>query len=255
MGDNAPTCFLPRRPDHIPMRVHYLQHVAFEGPGAIATWLHDRGYRVTRTAFYAREPLPRPAEIDMLVVLGGPMSVHEESSVPWLAVEKAFVQAVIEAGKPVLGICLGAQIVAEVLGGDVRRNPWPEIGWWPVAGLPVADPGIHAFPTEFQAFHWHGETFDPPPGSTILAGTPACPNQAFQFGDRVIGLQFHLETTPEGAASLIERCSHEMMPGPWVQFASAILDAPASHYEKAQVQLSRVLDFLSRKVAIEAAIA
>ena len=236
------------------MRVHYLQHVAFEGPGAIATWLHERGFRVTRTAFYAREPLPMPSEIDLLIVLGGPMSVHDESSVGWLSVEKVFVRAVIDAGKPVLGICLGAQIIAEVLGGNVRRNPWQEIGWWPVRGLPISDPSIHSFPKELMAFHWHGETFDAPPGSTLLASSPACPNQAFQWGDRVIGLQFHLETTDDGSAALIERCAHEMFPGPWVQFAATILEAPPSRYEKAQEEMARLLAYLCAKVEAEVAL-
>lgn len=203
------------------MRIHTFEHVPFEGPAALADWASDNGHSLARTSVYAGGPLPEPEDFDVLAVQGGPMSVHDEAEHPWLATEKAFLRRAVDAGKRILGVCLGAQLLAEVLGGTVTRNPEPEIGWFPVEATDAGrDSSLFAgLPGRFTAFHWHGETFSIPPGGVRLAHSRACANQAFAHGRNVLGLQFHLETTPRSMERLIENCADEIVDAPFVQDA------------------------------------
>ena len=121
------------------MLAHYLQHVFFEGLGSIAPWLQSAGYEITRTPFFKSMNLPDPEEIDLLVVMGGPMSVNDEVQFPWLAMEKWFIREAIGAGKPVLGVCLGAQLIASAMGARVYANAHKEIGWFPIRGVSSND--------------------------------------------------------------------------------------------------------------------
>ncbi len=231
------------------MRAHCLQHVPFEGLGSIEPWLATAGYTLSHTRFHetAQQPaLPRPGTIDLLIVLGGPMGVHDERLFPWLATEKRFIEQAITAGTKVLGICLGAQLIAHVMGAKVYRHRFPEIGWFPV--YPVT-PQRSGFPlTEVAtAFHWHGDTFDLPAGSVHLARSDACENQAFLAGDAVLGLQFHLETTPESARALVVNCSDELTPSQHVQSESEILDATAARYQAVNRIMEEVLGFLTKR--------
>jgi GMP synthase-like glutamine amidotransferase len=227
------------------MRAHCFRHVPFEGIGSIAAWLDARGIETTATRFDAGDALPRLADIDWLVVVGGPMSVNDEDLHPWLAAEKAFVREAIRAGKRVLGICLGAQLIASALGAKVYRNAVKEIGWHPISPVPVAN-GVHAFrfPPDALVFHWHGETFDLPPGAVHLARSAGCEHQAFQVGERTLGLQFHLETTPESARALVENCRVDLVPGPYVQSEERLLSAPAQNYRAANALMEGVLSYL-----------
>ena len=146
------------------MRVHYLKHVPFEGLGAILPWLKERECQVSLTQLYHDEPLPSINDIDWLIVLGGPMSVHDESKYSWLKAEKYFIGQAIETGKAILGVCLGSQLIADVLGSKVYKNPEPEIGWFPIKLSEKAarhDLG-KLLPPQAEVFHWHGETFDLP---------------------------------------------------------------------------------------------
>jgi GMP synthase-like glutamine amidotransferase len=176
------------------MRAHILQHVPFEASGCIADWLARRGATVSHTRFFEDPQLPGIGGLDLVIAMGGPMSVNDEAELPWLVPEKAFLREAMRRGVPVLGICLGAQLIASALGARVYPNRQKEIGWFELEGIP-GDPGDFRFPDRFTALHWHGETFDLPPGARRLAGSVACRNQAFQCGERVIGLQFHLEAT------------------------------------------------------------
>jgi GMP synthase-like glutamine amidotransferase len=148
------------------------------------------------------------------------------------------------AGKYVLGICLGAQLIASAQGARVYKNPEKEIGWFPIEAVPHEDPSLFRFPSSMRVFHWHGETFDLPPGATRLARSAACENQAFQIGRRTIGLQFHLETTPDSARTLIENCRDELAGGAYVQGEETILSADAATYAKMGDELERLLEFL-----------
>ncbi|HUP90715.1 MAG TPA: type 1 glutamine amidotransferase [Solimonas sp.] len=184
------------------MRVHWLQHAAHEDLGCIAPWLATRGDASSRTRLYAGEALPATDDFDALIVLGGPMNIYEHAAHPWLVPEKALIRAAIHASKRVLGICLGAQLVADVLGGPVTRNAHTEIGWFEVRLNPAAQASrcFAGFPPAFAAFHWHGDTFAMPPGCASLMASEACAHQAFEAADgRIAAIQFHLEVTAADA--------------------------------------------------------
>jgi len=179
--------------------------------------------------------------------MGGPMSVNDEDQFPWLAAEKRFMRAAIQAGKPVLGVCLGAQLIASAAGARVFANPQKEIGWFPVQGIDSGSQAHFHFPPSATVFHWHGETFDLPAGAVRLARSEVCPNQAVQLGRSVIGLQFHLETTPASARDLVANCRAELIPGEYVQSEEQILAAGAQTYQSINSLMGEVLAFLLQK--------
>lgn len=211
------------------VRIHYLQHVPFEGLGSMERYFLTKEYFLTATHLYLDQDLPSAASIDWLVVMGGPVGVYDELTYPWLTREKAFIQSVIDAGKIVFGICPGAQLIADVMGAKVYQNKYREIGWFPINVSKSARKSVWGavFPTGLEVFHWHGDTFDNPTGSVPLASSDACQNQGFIADDRIVGLQFHLETTPESAKALIDHCGDELDGGRYVQTASEMLSTPA----------------------------
>ena len=237
-------------------RAHVLQHVPFEGLGSIQGWLDAAHYSVTWTRLHRSDQLPPIDDVDLLIVLGGPMSVNDEAGYPWLRAEKRLVGDAIDSQTAVLGICLGAQLIASAAGARVYANRHREIGWFPVERVqgdeplepgsstpdrPAASTLTRAFPDSFDAFHWHGETFDLPAGATHLARSDACEHQAFTLGPNVVGLQFHLETTPDSARSLVDHCRDELIDGPYVQSEAAIVAADATRYDRINVLMERVL--------------
>ncbi len=207
------------------MNIHWLQHVPFEGLGAIERWAGKMGHTLSCTRLFAGDPLPEQSEFAMLVVMGGPMGIYDEQEYPWLIAEKAFIRATIEAGRPVLGICLGAQLLADVLGARVSANREKEIGWFPVTrtdAVPIGLQGV--LPEKQTVFHWHGDTFDLPADAVHLYASLGCRNQAFLYKEKVLALQFHLETTRESAMPLLENCRHELVRGPWIQTEQEIVE-------------------------------
>ncbi len=227
------------------MHVHVLQHVPFEGLGSIKAWLLHRGVRVTCTRFFESTHLPALADIDFIIALGGPMSVNDEAQLPWLREEKHFIADAIASNKSVLGICLGAQLIASALGARVYLGAEKEIGWFPVFAEPAV-PGTFVFPVIAEAFHWHGEMFDLPTGAVHLASSAACKNQAFQIGARVIGLQFHLETTPESVEALISNCANELLPQRYIQTKPVLRGVPVSNYAGINALMINTLEYLVR---------
>lgn len=219
------------------MRIHYLQHVPFETPELILDWAAMRGHAVRSTLLYQQQQqLPKAEEYDLLVVMGGPMGTKDEAKFPFLVQEKRCIAAAVAAGKSVLGICLGAQLIAESLGGQVYRNEHKEIGWHPLqlTAEGKSHPLFSHFPASFTAFHWHGDTFSLPPQATWIASSDGCAHQAFTVGNRVVGLQFHLESTPASIRELAEQCENDITPGAYVQTKDELLiSSPyASHCQE-----------------------
>ncbi|UHD18097.1 type 1 glutamine amidotransferase [Thiocapsa bogorovii] len=229
------------------MRVQVLQHVPFEGIGSMESWLAERRLTPNYTLFFDDGVLPPVEGLDLVIVMGGPMSVNDEAQLPWLRAEKQFLREAIAHGARVLGVCLGAQLIADALGARVYPNAEKEIGWFPIRGVcEGADTGEDCcrFPAESLVFHWHGETFDLPPGAIRLARSAACENQAFRIGRQVIGLQFHLETTAQSAEAILDHCRDELVSAPWVQTEADILGVDPGAYGEANRLMSRILDDL-----------
>jgi GMP synthase-like glutamine amidotransferase len=226
------------------VRIACLQHVVHEAPEAIASWAAERGH-VLETVTPVFEEFPSTDEFEMLVVLGGPMGAYEDAHYPWLVAEKEFIRRAIDAGTRVFGVCLGAQLVAIALGGGARPNDEREVGWFPVRLTDTgrASRALSVLPDEFVAGLWHGDTYDLPSGMETAAVTDACHNQAFEACDgRVVGLQFHLEWTPEALRGLVERHGDWLDEGgPHVQTAEEFLH-PGFALERAVRLLYDLLD-------------
>jgi GMP synthase-like glutamine amidotransferase len=240
------------------MHVLVFQHVHFEGLGAMAPWLDEQKAQVQVIRQYEPEPglLPALSAIDLIIVLGGPMSVHDADRYPWLEAEKAYIQTALRAKTPILGLCLGAQLIAEQLGGSVRKNLLPEIGWWPIHWHDAAQriwpecqcadkPELEAIEAAgTRVFHWHGETFDLPAEAQPLAHSAACVNQGFLYRDHVVGLQFHLEMTPETVEHLLVNGEDELVDSPFVSTAEKMKSEPADTYALNQRLMGELLQYL-----------
>jgi GMP synthase-like glutamine amidotransferase len=228
------------------MDIACLQHVPFEGPGEIATWAEARGHRLEQVRLY-EVGHAHPREADMLVVMGGPMSIHDEAAHPFLAPEKRYVSSMIESGALVLGVCLGAQLIADVLGARVYAGEHTEIGWYPVmmttAG--ASCPVLGRLPATMSVLHWHGETFSIPAEATHAYSSQACANQAFSYaGGRVVGLQFHLEQNPESLRALAQAAAGDLVEGEWIQTAETLF-AGGERFTAANEVLFTLLDAMS----------
>ncbi|MED4954533.1 type 1 glutamine amidotransferase [Paenibacillus macerans] len=229
------------------MRVHYLQHVPFESPEHIAVWAKEKGHEITGTLLYENHCFPSLSEFDMLVILGGPMGVYDEEMFSWLIAEKQFIKEAIRQRKLVLGICLGAQLVAEVIGGKVYSNQYKEIGWFPVK---LTEEAKHSrffkeVPDEFVAFHWHADTFQLPDKVKRIALSRGCTNQAYEYEDHVVGLQFHLESSHTGIDKLIAHCADEIDQGVYVQRPHEMLNQPG-YMAQSNAILFTLLDALEK---------
>lgn len=224
------------------------KHVPFEGPAAIRQWLERQGLQIEQLhtpdiADWQALELP-----DWLVIMGGPMSVNDTSELPWLIAEKAFVKRAIDAGTKVLGICLGAQLIANVLGAAVTRNADKEIGWFPISATPagLAHPLGQLLSAAPTVLHWHGETFAIPAAAIHLAQSEACAHQAFLFGNNALGLQCHLEMGLTQVTRLADACADELATGQrFIQPVETILskDAP---FAASQALLEKLLDTFNR---------
>jgi GMP synthase-like glutamine amidotransferase len=229
------------------MKILCVQHVPFEGPGSVRPWAKRRGHELMRAMASEPASLPPVDRFDWLVLMGGPMGVHDADRHPWLAAEKEFIRRTLDADRRVLGICLGAQLLADALGARVSRAPEREIGWFPVerttagAGSPIGQ----ALPAKFTAFQWHGDTFDLPGGATHLARSAGCEQQGFALGARVAGLQFHLEFSGETVQDLLRHCPGDLAPGPYVQTPEGMLWEPR-RFDASHALLDAILDAIEK---------
>jgi len=206
------------------MRLHTLRHVPYEGLGNVGTWATAADWSITETRVWETAEFPEPHAFDLLVVLGGPMGVCDCPASPWMGAEMAYLERVIEASRPTLAICLGAQMIAAVLGAEVRRQPHPEIGWHRVEPTAAGRGSVLEpfFAPGTPVMQWHYDTFALPADACHLSRSAACENQAFSFGERVLALQFHPEMTQPEVATVVQR-DGPLPTGPHCQTAGEIL--------------------------------
>ena len=201
-------------------KILHFQHACFEGLGQIKAELEQRGFLYKSIHWYLEPFNEDLEEYHALILSGGPMAVHDQKRYPWLIEEKKILHRFMASRKAVLGICLGAQLIAEISGARVYKNHETEIGWFTVEQ--VGNPR-KAFPQKINVLHWHGDTFDLPSGAEHLYRSKACENQAFVMDNRILGLQFHLEMGRGEIASMVRHCKKELVPGKWIQEEKTIL--------------------------------
>lgn len=230
------------------MRVHFIQHVSFENPGNLLHWAREEKHTVSFTVMEVDPSFPAMDSFDMLVIMGGPMGVYEEDKYDWLKPEKEFIRNAIDVGKKVLGICLGSQLVAEVLGSKVYPHAEKEIGWWPIHKVKdaLAMQLTENLPDDFTTYHWHGDTFDLPEGAVQLFSTKVCAQQGFLWGTNVAAMQFHPEATNELVIAMINHGIEELVESPHIQTESGMISVLPDHIPlQAGYMSSFVKNFLS----------
>jgi GMP synthase-like glutamine amidotransferase len=207
------------------LRIHYFQHVPFEGLGSIEEWAKMHNHSLSSTQLYNSSIMPAISDFDWLIIMGGPMSVHDEIQHPWLIEEKRFIRQAIEAGKTVLGICLGSQLISAALGADVYRNTEKEIGWFDIQFSAYAQKSslFSHMGKRLKTFHWHEDTFGLPDKAILLASSAGCRNQAYIYKERVLALQFHPESTLQALQQMIENGQNELREGKYVQTKKGFL--------------------------------
>lgn len=199
------------------LKVHYFQHIAGEGFGSCHDYLKSLGAQISATEFFALpidlpleiEALPHVEDVDLLMIMGGPMSVNDEANFPWLKMEKRWIRRYLSLAKPAIGLCLGGQLIAHALGANVGRNSEQELGWSSVKRSTTISKDYFQMPHEIEVLQWHSETFEIPKGAVRLAENEVCSNQIYQIGKNVLGFQFHPEITPHVLSSFIEYEEYE----------------------------------------------
>lgn len=224
------------------MKIACLQNFAPEGPARIASWAEGRGHSLAR--FLASDlPEIRREDYDGFVIMGGPMSANDAPRDPHVRFALDRVREFMESGKPVLGICLGAQLMAKAIGGEVVSGPEAEIGWFPVFRSKEQDHLLEDFPSEMTVFHWHSEQIQLPRRARLLASSHICPVQAFQWGERCLGLQCHLEVSEKSLADFLRVFAEEVKAGgPSVQSALGMMEGFSRFGEDCDAVLCQVLD-------------
>lgn len=232
------------------MRIHSLEHEPFEGLANIEVWAKKKGHSISRTLLFNNEEFPEMSDFDWLVIMGGSMNIYEEDKYPWLREEKNFIAHAIASKKILLGVCLGSQLIADVLGGRVSKNKYKEIGWFPVSLTKEAkDSSIFgSLPGKFSALHWHGDTFKIPPGAARIAESEGCANQAFEYG-RIIGLQFHIEYSVESINLMLQNCADELVDGKYIQKPDEIVSQYSNVPEMRKI-LNLLLDNIEREFGV-----
>jgi len=226
------------------MRINVLQHAADEGPGAITSWANANRHELYtyHPATYGK--LPTAAETDLLVILGGPMSPNDDQ--PWIKAERALIQELLAAHKPIFGVCFGAQQITKLLGYPVKKAPAKEVGWAPVTRQSTAIAGI---PASLEVLHWHEDMFEIPQGAQLLFSSQHLRNQGFLLGDNVIGLQFHIEPQANNVREMVVNDGDYAAGSVLQQTPQEILD----HDESVETEALtfRLLDFISKHVSAD----
>lgn len=242
------------------LRVHYFQHIADEGYGSPEAHLKQKGAQFSRTEFFnipkgqtvqnLPSPLPKYDDVDLLIIMGGVMSVNDEAIYPWLKQEKDWIRQFVALNKPVIGLCLGSQLIASALGASVAKNKYEEIGWWSVFKVDGAaqhdvKKQIFDFPDEVLALSWHNDTFELPENAVLLAGSAACPHQAYQYKHNVLAFQFHPEITPTNLALFLdEKPDMTNKDGTYIQSFDELTHTSQATFKPANDLLNRAIDFV-----------
>lgn len=199
------------------LKVHYFQHIAQEGFGSCYAYLKALGAEITATEFFALPPdfpldieaLPQIDHVDLLIIMGGKMSVNDEENYAWLKVEKRWIRHYLAAEKAAIGLCLGGQLIASALGATVKKNQSPEVGWTTIYASKNIPLDYFMLPQKFRVMQWHEETFELPKGAVRLAENSACVNQVYQIGKKVLAFQFHPEITKTAVKIFIEQAQDQ----------------------------------------------
>jgi GMP synthase-like glutamine amidotransferase len=193
------------------MQILIVKHVEIEGPGLIEYCLDQKRISYKVLCLDSGVPLPKPDNLTHIVLLGGPMNVYEEDRYPFLKHEDLFIKEAIQRGKSILGICLGAQLMAKALGAKVFKAPVKEVGWYDVSLTRIGsrDPLFSDLPKTFPVFQWHEDTFEIPKAGKLIATSSPISHQAFRYGENAYGLQFHLEVTEEMITEWVETYAEE----------------------------------------------
>jgi len=227
------------------MKIHILLHTDFEGPGYVFDWIKENNHILSYTKFYEAFALPLPTNIDFLIIMGGPMSVDEESKYSWLIGEKDYILEMINKGKKVLGICLGSQLIADALGSDVYDNTDKEIGWFPIKKNPNTNNNwVKSLPSDLVTFHWHGQTYDLPEDCERLFSSQATKNQGFQYKNKVYGIQFHLEMRSVDLKEMVKIMNKDLVQGNYIHTSREIM-GERCHYSPNKKALFSLLDHIA----------
>jgi len=227
------------------MKILCISHASFEKLGYIETWANKKNHIIRKVNPYRGETLPKIDDFDFIIIMGGPQSTLQIEDAPYLVDEIEFIKEALKLNKCILGICLGAQLVAEASGAKTKPSPHQEVGMYLVELLDDAkkDPVFQHFPNKFEAMHWHYDMPGLPEGAALLARSEGCPRQAFCYGDRIYGLQFHFEMTESLLAGMVENCLSDLVEkGKYVRPVKEILETDCSEIN---LKLENVLEYLS----------
>ncbi|MFA5630829.1 MAG: type 1 glutamine amidotransferase [Porticoccaceae bacterium] len=234
------------------MKVHFVVHESFEAPGAYETWARERGHEATYSRVHAHEPLPQSVEnIDLLVVMGGPQSpstTREECPHFDAAAERALIAQCVNAGKAVVGICLGSQLIGEALGARYEHSPEKEIGKFPITltAEGKANDKFADFGDTLEVGHWHNDMPGLTDSAKIIAYSEGCPRQIVEYGDLVYGFQCHMEFTPGVVELLIQASERELAALTGHRFVQQPAALRANDYDAMNQKLFGFLDKLMR---------
>lgn len=229
------------------MRILYVLHANFERPGVIEDWASRQGFSQSYLRPFAGDKTPAEIAFDILILMGGPQSSLELKKYPYLKEEIAFTAKVIKSGKFVLGFCLGAQIIGEAMGANAERSPHKEVGIYPIKLTKEGkeDPILKELPHEFPVVHWHNDMPGIANGAQVLATSEGCPRQIVRYGERTYGFQCHPEPKLENIREMIQFCSDDLVPGPFVQTSQELL---AADYKAINANIIKVLDNILRRI-------